>query len=116
MNGRIEWPNGPTVCDDLVRRRVGDGQQRRLQARQVDALAVRAVDRVVGAGLGDDLGDDVAGGRIDDVPVRPFERRHVEQSAVRRERQPVAPPGYGRFQTSRSVVRSNAATRNGVVT
>ena len=97
-----------------VRGRIGDGQGRRLQARQVDVPSVRSVDRVVRAGLGDDLGDDVAGGRVDGVPVRSFKRRHVEQPAIGRQRQPVAPPGYCRFHTMRSVVRSNAATRRGV--
>ena len=47
------------------------------------------VDRVVRAGLRDDLCDDVAGGRVNGVPVRPLERGHVEQPAVGRQRQAV---------------------------
>ena len=47
--------------------------------------------RFVGAGIGDDPGDRATVPGADHIPVRPFERRHIERGAVRRDRQAIAP-------------------------
>ena len=90
-----------------MRGRIGDVQGRRLQARQVDVPSIGAIDRVVRARLGDDLRDDVAGGGVDGVPVRPFKRRHVEQPAIGRER----PAGPRRPDTAGSTPCGRSSDR-----
>ncbi len=70
---------------DGVGLRVGDGQDGRSEARQVDATAVQRVHGVVRAGVRHHLGQALAARAIDHIPVRPLERRHVEQCAVGRE-------------------------------
>ena len=56
---------------DLMIAGAGDGQKRRLQAGHVDVRAVERVDGIVRTGLGFDLGDDSARGRVDDVQNGP---------------------------------------------
>ena len=92
VNGRIALLNGPTPPTTLWVAGSAIGQDRRVQAGQVDTRAVGAVDGVVRARTGHDLGEHVAGRRVDGVPVRPLERGHVEDLAVRRERDAVGAP------------------------
>ena len=88
VNGRMTLPNGPTSATTACVARVGDRAAWRLQAGEVHAPAVGAVDRVVRAGFGHDRARSRRRSRASThVPVRPLERRHVEQSC-RRARSP----------------------------
>ena len=89
MKGRIAAAKGPTSFEAVVAG-VGDPQQRRLQAGQIGPLAGKADDRIVSARVGDDLGEHLAAGGVDDVPVRAFQRRQKDLLAVRRDRHPIA--------------------------
>ena len=79
------------LVDDLVRLRVGDEQQRRLQPGQVHPRAVEA-DRPCCARRSSVsiVAITFAGRGVDDVPGVLLERRHVEHLAVGRDRHAVA--------------------------
>src|SRR6266542_5133298 len=85
-----ERPDRP---QHFLRVAVYDGKQRRAQAGEVSLGAVEADDRVVRAALRLDLRDDIASRPLDDVPVRPLQRRHVEVLAVGRDRHAIAASG-----------------------
>ena len=78
------------LADDLVRARARHGQVRRVQPREVGLVPLQADDRVVRGRVGRDLGDDLAVLGPHHVPEGAFERRQVDQRAVRRDRHPVA--------------------------
>ena len=107
----------PDAADDGVGCRIGDGQDRRLQAGQIDALAVGTVDGVVRARTGDDLRDarrrSARRRRASAAPrVRARRgscRRATARSGRRRLRRSCSRP-------SSSVARSIAATRRIVLT
>jgi hypothetical protein len=90
-----ERPDDVAERANLLRNRVAGGighvQQRRSESGEIDRRAVEPEDRVVRTRVGVDPFDHVARARIDDVPMRPFERRHVQNAAVRGDGHAVAP-------------------------
>ena len=91
VNGRIdvaERPDRarrPCACRDRRSTSSGDFSPARYTCRPSGPK-----HGVVRARAGHDARDRVAGARVEHVPVRPFERRHVQHAAVRREGQPIA--------------------------
>ena len=81
----------PDLVDDLVRLRVRDEQQRRLQPGQVHPRAVEAARPCCAPRSWSRSSAITLPGRgVDDVPDVLLERRHVERLAVGRDRHAVA--------------------------
>ena len=78
-NARAERADG---LHDLVRFRVGDGQQRRFQAGQVHARPVEADDGVVGGIPGLDAREQLTLFSVDDVPVVFLQARDVQNLPI----------------------------------
>src|SRR4029077_10086375 len=82
-----ERANGIAERSDLFDQRarfgVHHGKKGRLQACEIDAGTVRAINGVMRAGTESDFCDDIASEGIHYVPVWPFEGWNVEQFAVR---------------------------------
>ena len=73
-----------------IRDGIGDSHQRRTQPRKKHMPPIGAEDRVVRPGPGIDLGEFLAAGGIDHMPVSPLERRLIDRLPIGRDGHSVA--------------------------
>ena len=85
-----EVAEGPDLPDDFVCVRVHDRKHGRLPGAEIGALSVARVDRLARPSRHVDRGDQRTVARVDRIPLRPAERRCVDDAAVGRDIKAIA--------------------------